>query len=68
MPAANTLPEKRTLAEILEHWKTTKFTGVAILNIGLGVVGSVEYGRPDRVLINHSEPLEKSDLTARNSP
>lgn len=63
MPSANNLPEKRTIQEILAHWKATKFTGVAILNVGLGVVGSVEYGRPSRVQINHDVPLEKSDLT-----
>jgi len=67
MPAANNLPYKRTFQEILAHWKSTKFTGVAILNVNLGVVSSVEFGRPDRVFIEHSDLLEKSDLTGGNN-
>jgi len=69
MSSANTLPESRTVAEILAHWKTTKFTGVAVVNVHLGIAKSIEWGRPDRVTLEHQEgQLEKNLLTTPASP
>jgi hypothetical protein len=62
---ANDLPLSRTLDEILAHWRATKFTGIAIFNVALGIPHSVEFGRPDRIRLDHEHLLEKSVLTGK---
>ena len=59
----NIIPGTKTIEEILATWKASRFTGIAIFNVALGIPHSVEYGRPQRVEIEHSELLEHSRLT-----
>ncbi len=69
MPAANNLPITRTLSEILFDLRNKKFTGVAILNVFKGIPQSIEYGRPDRIQLDHSELLSTFPLTKEeNTP
>lgn len=65
MALANQLPESKTLTEILALWKRENFTGVAVFNVHRGIPGSVEFGRPLRIILDHETgQMEKTILTS----
>lgn len=63
---AELLPGTKTIEELLRAWSESKFTGIAIFNVHLGIPHSVEFGRPYRLEINHDELLRKFSLTEKD--
>ena len=63
------IPGSYTIPQLLQLWKETDFTGVAVINVHKGVPHSIEFGRPNRLQLEYSEgQLEKTSLTAKDTP
>ena len=58
----------RSLYELLAEWRRSRFTGMALVHVRGGVPRVVEFGRPNRIELQHEEPLSRTDLSPVTVP